>query len=255
MNKKAQVTIFIILGIVLIASFLFIFSLKGNIIDFLSQSNIPPEIQGVYDFTQDCLRSTSEEAIYLIGQQGGYYKTPNPKTTFEIPYYIYNNKSNILKKEGIIGEISLYINEALPLCTDNFTNFPEFNILQKDVVSKVDLKKDKIMIKVEYPLNIKKGDISYQLKEFNTELNFRLNIIYETIEFIINKQLEDTGNICLTCLLDFGAKNDIFINMRLNGNNTIIYNLVDPNSLLDIKIYSPELYGYGQYNYIFAIQY
>jgi hypothetical protein len=71
-SKKAQVTIFVILGIILAISSALIFYIKGiNVpepkVDQVKKSEI--EI-----YTSECLKAKAEEAISLIGIQGGYVK-------------------------------------------------------------------------------------------------------------------------------------------------------------------------------------
>ena len=259
MNKKSQVTMYVILGIVILIVISIIFFLRANIINsvFKQESQkikeVPPQVQVINDFVQDCVQSVSEDALYVIGYHGGYFITPDPSTVDKIPYYFINNKSIIPTKERIEVEISKYINQELKFCTNNFSNFSEFKINQGNVNTKTSIKGNGTFIDVEYPLNIKKGEINYQLKDFSTILPIRLELIYSVSKTIIDKQVEDPNNICLSCLLDLELKNNLYIDMISYFGDTAVFTIIDKNSILGEEHYGSEVEEY--YNFRFALKY
>lgn len=135
-NKKAQITIFIIAGILLIigaALFLTIRreAVKEDITTSLEliTEEVPVEFKPVSNFIEDALRKTSEEGITKLGQKGGFIKlvendiitTADPTNSdaaqfppgaeLSIPYWSHLKSENTCKEncqfEVIpIGEIS-----------------------------------------------------------------------------------------------------------------------------------------------------
>lgn len=113
-SKKAQITIFIIVGLVIVISFsLLIFMLSsskereavGNI-----QSAIKTELdtKTVNFIAEDCLRKTLEDGILLIGERGGYFK----REDFSNPQ-LYGNLSPPKMSEAGTAYL-IEMTEALP---------------------------------------------------------------------------------------------------------------------------------------------
>ena len=72
--KKAQITLFIILGIVIIIVFSMVFYAKTLFIERRSPGEEVKDVRTdtIRDFINDCLKNDLEEAVLLLGKQGGY---------------------------------------------------------------------------------------------------------------------------------------------------------------------------------------
>ncbi|PIN86815.1 hypothetical protein COV19_02990 [Candidatus Woesearchaeota archaeon CG10_big_fil_rev_8_21_14_0_10_44_13] len=76
-GKKGQITLFIILGIVLIFSTAIIIFIKAQAKEQMPQvptltESLPEEIRPVRDYVQECAYITAKDAIEMIGTSGGY---------------------------------------------------------------------------------------------------------------------------------------------------------------------------------------
>lgn len=116
-NKKAQITIFIILGILMLLGSATIFYIKSH----SSEENVSPEkvykvpeeARPIYDYMTACLRDKTKEALIIAGEQGGYIypeeaglianfddQTESNSVSFMkgdnyiIPYYLYMKSKN-----------------------------------------------------------------------------------------------------------------------------------------------------------------
>lgn len=231
MEKKGQVTIFIVVAIVLIGIVGLYFSLRGE----LKVDTFTPESEEIYLFVENCIESTAEEAIYSIGQSGGYFLPPELSTDSGIPYYYYNGQNYMPYKEEIEEEVSEYINEMLSFCVKNFVDFPEFNISEGEIKTETKILDNKVVLNIEYPINIKKGESTTRLKNFeNIEIPVRLGIVYDAVGKIIQDQLGHE-NICLSCILDIVLENDLYTEMIDYDEETIIFIIRDENSKIDDK--------------------
>lgn len=254
--KRGQVTTYVILGLVILFVIGIIFFLRGNVIQSILEQDtqkikdVPPQVQVINDFVQDCVESTSEDALYVIGQHGGYFITPQPSTVNKVYYYFINNRVNIPEKGIIENEISKYINQELSFCT-NFSNFEGFQISQGNIRSKISINENDVLISLKYPLNIKREDIDYSLEDFNINLDIRLGLIYDVSKEIVNKQVEDPEYTCLTCILNLSLENEIFIDRVDYPGNTVVYMITDPNSILKGHYYSLETEP-QHYKFLFA---
>ena len=130
MNKKAQVTIFIIIALIIIAGVILFFTFRENVSE---KTDYPPKTAGIYNFVEECIEQKGEEALYFIGQHGGYYFTPKPLVSPGIPFYLISGRNYSPSKEKIENEISKYINDALLECINNFTEFKEYQIEQGEI--------------------------------------------------------------------------------------------------------------------------
>ena len=88
MNKKAQITIFIIIGILILFSSALIFYIRNQIVSQNivtahepSLETIPNELVPVRLFVENCIYQIAYDGLTAIGQQGGYIDTSKLKTT------------------------------------------------------------------------------------------------------------------------------------------------------------------------------
>lgn len=243
-RKKGQITIFIIIAVLIIAVVGLFFVFKGGI---QKEKPVNPEVAPIQNFVEECIYDTGENALYFIGLHGGYY-VPSKFSTFQgIPYYIKGNKTLMPTKEKIESEIAKYVNEALPLCTGNFTEFNDFQINQGIIKTQTIILDNEVILNVEYPLTITKGEEKSRIKKFDgIKIPVRLGIIHNASNFIVNEHLKNTGEICMSCLLDLQEKENLFIMTQdeINEDNTIIYNVFDKTYLFKNKggISEPEKY-------------
>lgn len=75
-SKKAQITIFVVLGIVLLFSSMLIFVIKNQIdtsqSDYGAQAEAPFEVMPIKLMVENCLEKITIDALSMIAQQGGY---------------------------------------------------------------------------------------------------------------------------------------------------------------------------------------
>ena len=85
-SKKAQVTIFIIIAIVIVAGIILVLSVNSNARHFILSifSGKDDRVIQVNDYITNCLKDSTDNALFYNGLQGGYFTTPDsdPKTHF-----------------------------------------------------------------------------------------------------------------------------------------------------------------------------
>jgi len=89
--KRGQVTIFIIIGVVLVGLILIflIFRLNKDSSDSDKKITIDPDLQPIYSYVEKCIRDVGENAIIYIGTTGGYYNIPEKATNYSVAYYYF----------------------------------------------------------------------------------------------------------------------------------------------------------------------
>src|SRR3989338_10815892 len=123
MLKRGQVTVFIIVGIliVLVTAGIFFFS-KSLVEEQIAVEEEKTQEASVLslpiqNYIENCVENTAEEAIVFVSKQGGYYQLPElSDTSLLLPYYFYEDQNQLISKEELERQISLYINNELFFC-------------------------------------------------------------------------------------------------------------------------------------------
>jgi hypothetical protein len=163
--KKAQITMFVILGLVLLFIFIIIYTVflrKPSTGDQFKTEAVPEQFKPVQDYVASCIHLVGLDAIKKMGAHGGYIDpldselTPvsmrfseTDPTRFElvslsgassgaIPYYLYvPGKSSYTNYElGSLAptvesmnyQLSVYMNRELPKCVGKFSALQELGL-------------------------------------------------------------------------------------------------------------------------------
>jgi hypothetical protein len=246
MEKRGQVTIFVIVAIVLVTgALLFLYTQT----DLLGQRvERVPEINPIISEIQNCLDTTSLDGIKMVGLQGGYVFLPNQTFSTNlsnIAYAYYEGRKTFNSITGIAREISSYVSLMLPECT-NFSKFPDFNINTISIISSTIIQGDLVKVDTKWSLSIKKGDASYNLNSFTTTIPVRLGLIYNITNTIVNNEMKDPNTIDASYFIDVNNLYGIKIDF-LPNNETIVYSITDPLSKFKNN--------YFNYTFLFANQF
>ena len=125
-NKRGQVTVFIIIGILILFTFAGIMYFNKTVIkeDITAEGNpviadVPQEFQPIKAYTDNCLKQIGERGLLVLGEQSGYiypellgeYSVSAPTDSdglnlepLKVPYWHYNKLRN---SEGKIEYVSL----------------------------------------------------------------------------------------------------------------------------------------------------
>lgn len=170
MSKRGQITIFIILGIViLLSSALFFYAKNSELGAFKPyQGRAGP----VEEFVDRCLSEISIQAINLASAQGGFVEIPlqyiDPSHHLNefpgvprdissiVPYWYFNGERKNPTESEMKSHLRKYIEDNLDFCLNNFNAFEaEYNIEEKSI-KRVDiiLNNDDTTIKLDYIIDI-----------------------------------------------------------------------------------------------------
>ncbi len=224
---KSQTTIFIILAIIIVAIIAIYFVFRSN----LSGEKVEPEVEPIYSFIENCIQETGENAVYDIGQSGGYFIISEPSTNSGVAYYFDRGNNLMPSKERIEKEISDYVNNMIVFCINNFSDFSDFKLDMGQIESNVFIKPENVVINAKYPITITKGEKNYFFESFkDIEIKVRLNTIYKSVLEMINQQMENNNEICMNCIYGIAEKNNLYIEMLDYDDESIIFYIKDKNS-------------------------
>jgi hypothetical protein len=198
MNKRGQVTVFVILGIVILAAVFFVFYFLGDNLVERTNQKVDIEVQPLKTYVQDCLEKISEEALDLIGRQGG--------VTDPVNYRLYDgDKVNYLchtpldlalcnnlypdLKGNIITEVNEYVELRLKQCVDiSLFEDAGYKIEEGEIKVNTEIFYEKTVIEVEYPLTITKQDVTVKENDFKVEIDNGLGRILSVVKDIVESE-------------------------------------------------------------------
>lgn len=201
-KKRGQVTIFIIIGIVIVSAVSLFLLFRGGVI---------PEIGKAREtnpsaFLDSCIEDKVREAVEVIGLQGGYISNPLHKSFLfkdeesptDISYLCYNQNDYLpcVNQEPMLiqhleDEIKSYISDEVNLCFSRLTsslgrqgytvdaNYEEGNF-------EVELMPKKVVIEINAELTLTKTGETTKQEDFKISIPSRFYDLIEVVNRIVN---------------------------------------------------------------------
>ena len=252
-KKRGQVTIFIMVGVLILLSVLSFWFLSGDFSKTkleVAKKTTFSEIQigsTVQNYVEKCIEKTGEDAIVYIGKQGGYYQLPKLyDPNFRLPYYFYEQENKIISRRELEKQLSLYLNDNLYFCLRQFSSFKQqgYQIDQGEIKTKVKVAARSVLFKVRFPVYLIKGNLGKELTLFEAKVPSRMNDIHKTVYLFMQEQEKKNDSICLSCLTKLAIDSDLRVEISPD-NNTVLFTVIDEN----VKIKKED------YHYEFLNQY
>ncbi|MAE43169.1 hypothetical protein CMO93_05335 [Candidatus Woesearchaeota archaeon] len=196
-NKRGQVTIFFVIAITILLSLLVFFYYKSSI----TKNDIPNykvlDVNPIKIYIDSCLEVIGREALYKVGQQGGYVEIPDNIKIHNTSYWYVNGVNIQPFLSEIEVRINQYVENKLHTCL-NLTIFERqgFEIEFEDLDVNTQINKKDIIIKTKYPIKIQKKDSISKISEFIVKFNIRLMDMYEVATDIVNQATLPVFNKC-----------------------------------------------------------
>lgn len=205
LQKKAQVSLFIIIAIVIVAvALLIFFILRARV------AVLPLNVQPIESYFKDCIDLKIKEATQVAGLQGGYIELPafeagssympfSNQLNFlgiSIPYWFYISGNNVVKEqrpslEEIEKQFSKYLKERIKEC--DFVGFKErgysFNFSGEPQID-VTIKASSIETIVYWPLSIGFGEEIATISEHKISTKSNFGSLFNDASTIFDYQQE-----------------------------------------------------------------
>jgi len=241
--KGGQVSIFVIIAVLILAVIIAYIIVSQN--NIATENKIDNEIEPIHSFVEECLQNSVEEALFYIGQTGGYVTVPQPNLEEGVAFYLYDGKNYMPSRETIQNEISSYVDFSLPFCINDFEMLSDFDIEKEGFTINVTIEDKKVFLNLNYPLTITKGESAYHIENFNTEIPVRLGAVYDAIQESMDEQMERTDAVCISC------------NYKISEKYNVTFDFLDTNettTLLVIVRNSESILNYERYAFNYAIK-
>lgn len=198
-NKKAQVTIFIIIAIVLVVGVIIFFMYRESIIT----AQIPASIEPVYTSFLSCLEDYTLTGINVLESQGGYIILPNfePGSRYmpfssqlnflgnPIPYWYYVSGNNIQKeqvpsKKEMEDQLGEFVDDKIRKCM--FDNYYKqgFEISEGEPDTKITIKENDVEVNLNMDLSVNKEEDNILIRNHKIIVKSKLGSLYNSAKKI-----------------------------------------------------------------------
>tara|TARA_Y100000034_G_C6764913_1_gene340933 strand:+ start:65 stop:871 length:807 start_codon:yes stop_codon:yes gene_type:complete len=255
-QKRGQISIFIIIGLILIILVAFIFFYLSSI--RTTSGKETSENQHIIGFIEGCIDQKAKQGLFYLGFVGGgntliqdptnqdlyidpfkgYYYSYDDYYKIPYHYYLDDNKEEVLIEQGKVKQIlEEFINDNLGSCINNFENFDEAEFVQGDIDTIVYLKDEAVVFNVDFPIIMKTKEEEKEINPlFTAHIPVRLKIIDEISLEIVEKAQQDPTIIDWEYLTELGEKG--FNATAYTGfDTTIIYRIIDTKYKIDNQPY------------------
>lgn len=220
MNKRGQVTLFIILGIVLVVVILLVTVFKGDVIEGIyreesDENLVSGQVETVRSFVEDCIAETGNEVIEIIGRQGGDLEPGLSHYVYgdQVAYLCYAETFTSCYSrrpfliEHMEEQISEYIQVNLDSCLQGFSSWENrgytieagaYNV--ETVIGNYDTV---VVVSYPTPIKITKGDAVAEENRFSKSFNVPLGKLANVAKSIVNKEMtQPLGQVFTLAIVD-----------------------------------------------------
>lgn len=198
--KRGQVTIFIILGIIILTTIILFFFIKSRFyFGPATQERLQQEFPAIREHIETCLKQESEPLIRKIGLQGGILDPAEDTYRYyfgdKISYLCYNIpndkrcSSRALLKSQIEQELTNSIKPRLKSCID-IDSFKKsgYEIEYGTFNFNIAIGQDSILAILNFPITIKKDQAQAKESRFKAEIKYPLGRLYNAAQDIITAE-------------------------------------------------------------------
>lgn len=203
MNKRGQVTTFMIVGFVILAVFILIFFLKDYIFETVrgvegTKIILNTKIEEIDFRVKDCINSESMDALNLIGRQGGsinpvnalsYYNLNISYLCFGIPNTKKCSNSGLTRIE-LETELKNYLEDRIKTCIDmeSFRDDSRYEFIVGEYEFNAKIFDKNVLLNISYPIKLKRKGIEVSASTFSETLNVPLGTIQNAVVDILNAE-------------------------------------------------------------------
>lgn len=202
LNKKGQVTIFIIIAILVVAAVVLFFSLRKT----TNIEKLPSEFQDVYGDFVGCLEDELNIGTQVLASQGGYINLPDFVSGSEympfssqldfvgvdVPYWYYVSGNNIQEEQvpsvnSMENDLESFIEQNVYNCLpDNFVS--GISVSSGTPSAKIGIKNKEIQLNLGMDLTFDNGDSVVEVFSHDISINSDLGRLYSSAKDVYDEE-------------------------------------------------------------------
>lgn len=204
-GSQGQVTIFIIIGILLVLVITLVIFVRKEIITFKPEEIIPTEKGKVENFITSCIDQVGNDALVRVGLQGGYIELPfevvnddnkrlDISSNLAVPYWAHGPQTNIPSLQQIKEQIDDYLEEHVRECLFSLAAFQEsYDLIEKsELTANTEIVQSKVIFNLHWDVEIrsKGGEIITEVIDHVAESPVKLQRVYTVARTIVEKEMD-----------------------------------------------------------------
>ncbi len=199
MHKRGQVSVFAIIGIVIVILVVLFFFLRNQYGLFIQPTTFLEEKAGpIENDLKGCVNAASNSTLDKFGKQGGIL-TPGDYVLYQsiaVPYYCRNiiGKETCLNVMPTLSSILLSLNNKIQSdvnnCVDKslVTSGLGYKITAGNVTTNVETGGSGIIIKAHYDVSISKGELKQSVKDVVVRYDAPISDLYSVAVDVVNSE-------------------------------------------------------------------
>ncbi|MBD3252370.1 hypothetical protein GF386_01415 [Candidatus Pacearchaeota archaeon] len=222
MKKRGQVTVFVVVGIVVVAAVglgIYLTSVSPGEEDraYFESGEVASLMNNVKNSIFSCMEQNGRNALIVIGVQGGYYNPPQDYFDLGwaiIPYY-YDKGRFLMPSDSVIEkELASYVDDNLGLCLDRL-DFEGFDLDYESSRTTASIEQGQVTYTIDMPITVKRENkrMVLQLAENPVSVTSSLSEILEVADYITESHKEDPEMVCISCVADMAEERDLYVDM------------------------------------------
>lgn len=209
MGKRGQVSIFIIIGVILLIILAAYFALTFSQVAPPSKMvNLPLEFSGIRDTVDTCLDSSMGDVLDAMAARGGYLSPDNPMIEYnyagkslDIPYYIYEGNDTSPSENTLLEELNLgmgiYAAHCFTFNNSNYQAEPVGNLSYSFLLGE-----KTVTVTANYPIRFTSGTSTATIDTFSAQHDTTFVKDFNFAKNWTKSQLSRKDSFCYTCFYD-----------------------------------------------------
>lgn len=201
MDKRGQVTVFVIIALVILGAVILYFVFKGSLV----QTPIPATLEPAYTSFLSCLQQNTLTGVDVLESQGGYINPPTyePGSQYSpfgsqldflgnpIPYWYYLSGNNVQKtqvpsKGDMEKQLSDFIDSRIRDCNLQTYYDQGFVISETEPSTSVTINSDSVDVKMSMDLTIQKGNDTATIRSHEKIIPSNIGSLYDSAMVVYN---------------------------------------------------------------------
>jgi len=173
MQKRGQVTVFIIIGLILLILAGVFIMMRQQAAEEEPPEIVPEQLFPIKSFVDSCVRSASRDALDILGLQGGYIQVPesirydplsylpltsdSTATAMKIPYWYYRGRNVIPSVDDMNLAIARYVEGNIGACLEGLAQFSDQYEINRtgNITAKASIGDKAVQVKVKAPMTVR----------------------------------------------------------------------------------------------------
>jgi hypothetical protein len=269
-NRRAQVAIFIIIAILIIAIVVLFFIFKGKL---FPNNQLSSGTDAVYNTFTSCLEDDLSLGVNVLESQGGYIYLPDYESGSDympfssqlnflgspIPYWYYVSGNNVEKEQvpskvKMQKELETFMDNRVRTCFFDNYYAQGYEILMGTPDSTITINDREVILNLKMDFSILKGEESYVAREHKIILSSQLGSLYNSALKVYDEEqktlfLEEYGvdilrlyapvdGIEMSCSPKIWNANNVFSDLRsaIEANTLALKNSNNKKEYFEVQI-------------------